>query len=281
MSSSRVESSGGQAPTAPVAVFRGGVYRLSAYSDDWRGSGLRRTRLARHNWQRVGRLALLHAKTNDALAELLNVNVNLPREYASFLGIDNATLARMDQPASVSLLEQAKQFKYVINAEGHGGWADRLARLLLSPQLVLAQDLAARLWFEGLLAPGVTHLSIDSNFRNLSSVVLWARDHEDEVRAMVRRANKAMEAALSVRGIRFFVRELLRQYTKRLLRYRPRRHARAVRFECRPRGEPATCRTPDAGLRLIPGVGCAFVAADGSGRRLATLHRASRTIVGG
>ena len=35
---------------------------------------------------------------------------------------------------------QARRFRYVINAEGHGGWADRLYYLLLSPMTVVAQD---------------------------------------------------------------------------------------------------------------------------------------------
>ena len=267
-------------PPAPSAVFRGGIYRLSAYSDDWRASGLRRTRLDRDNWRRIGRLALLQARSEPgSVAGLINVNVAVPQDYARWLGIDNGTLRAMDHPAGLSMLEQARQFRYVINAEGHGGWADRLARLLLSPQLVIAQDLAARLWFEGLLTPGVTHLTTDSNFRNLSRVVRWARRHEAEVAAMVDRANEVVEAAVSVGGIRFYVREILRQYTRRLLRYAPRRDLRAIQFSCLPRGQPARCRASGS-VRLINEVGCAFVAADGSGRRLSTLHEASQTIAG-
>ena len=42
----------------------------------------------------------------------------------------------------LTMEEQIRGFQYVVNAEGHGGWADRLYQLLLSPQLVLAQDRA-------------------------------------------------------------------------------------------------------------------------------------------
>ena len=270
----------GKPAPASSAVFRGGIYRLSAYSDDWRTSRLRRTRLNRDNWRHIGRLALLQARSDPGgAAGLLNVNMAVPGPYAQWLGIDNRTLGAMDRPAGLTMIEQARRFRYVINAEGHGGWADRLARLLLSPQLVIAQDLAARLWFEGLLTPGVTHLTTDSNFRNLSRVVRWARRHEPEVVAMVGRANEAVEAAVSVGGIRFYVREILRQYTRRLLSYAPRRDPRAIRFSCLPRGQPARCR--DSGsVRLIKEVGCAFAAADGSNRRFSTLHQASQTIAG-
>ena len=266
---------------APVAAFRGGLYRLSAYSDDWRRSGLRRTLISADNWRTVGRLALLHAKSEPSTAPLLNVNMAIPDVYASALGISNASRALMDAPAGLSLAAQSARFAYVINAEGHGGWADRLARLLLSPQLVIAQDLAARLWFEGLLRAGATHLSVDSNFRNLSAVIRWARQHDAEVRRMVASANEVMEAVTSVGGIRFFVRELLQQYTARLVRYRPRRAKRAIRFECPSHGEAAQCQAPgESSPRRLDGVRCAFVAADGSGRRYSTLHDASQTIPG-
>ena len=84
------------------------------------------------------------------------------------------------------------------------------------------------LWFEPLTAPGVTHLAIDSNMRNLSAAVAWAASHNTEVTlaltlalnpspnrnpnpnpnqvaAMVSRANAAMDVALSVGGIRRYV----------------------------------------------------------------------------
>ena len=91
-----------QAAPAPVAAFRGGVYRLSSYSDDWRRSGLRRTRLTSDNWRGIGRLALLHAKADGAIADLIDVNIALPEAYVHALKIDNATLARLDRPAQMA-----------------------------------------------------------------------------------------------------------------------------------------------------------------------------------
>jgi len=38
--------------------------------------------------------------------------------YDTVLGIDNATLASMDKPPSLSMNEQQERFRYVINAEG-------------------------------------------------------------------------------------------------------------------------------------------------------------------
>ena len=49
-------------------------------------------------------------------------------------------MSLLDEPLMLSMENQTRSFQYVVNAEGHGGWADRLYQLLLSPQLVLAQD---------------------------------------------------------------------------------------------------------------------------------------------
>ncbi len=60
--------------------------------------------------------------------------------------MSDATLALLDEPQGVPLRTQLFRFRYGLNVEGHGGWADRLYFLLLSPQLVLAQDLPMRAW---------------------------------------------------------------------------------------------------------------------------------------
>ena len=213
--------------------------------------------------------------SGDAEPEL-NVHVSLNPAYTRELGLEAAQEARMDVPATLPMDKQQQLFRYVINAEGHGGWADRLYQLLLSPQLVLAQDLPARLWYEQLLAPGVTHLSVDSNFGNLSAVVRWARAHPREVEAMVASANRAADLATSLRGARAYVSELLRRYAELQQRsYRPRRHWRAVRFACRPSGESRECKIGGA-RRTHRGERCAFFSADGGA--FDTLYDAAQTL---
>ena len=90
-----------------------------------------------------------------------------------------------------------------------------------------------------------------------------------------------MEAAASVAGIRFYVRELLRQYSARL-GYRPRPHPRAVQFRCVPTGEAAGCEVPFSsdGARAveqkIDGTVCGFVVPGGGGGLASTLHDAAQ-----
>ena len=129
----------------------------------------------------------------------MNVSLSRIKGMQRYLRIPNATLESMDKPEKLAWRAQQAGFRYVLNIEGHGGWADRLYQLLLSPMLVIAQDLPSRLWYEGVLSPGVTHLAVDSNLRNLSEAVRWANAHR-QVLAMVAAANEAMEAATSVAG---------------------------------------------------------------------------------
>ena len=266
-----------------AAVFRGGIYRLVTYSDEWRSRGVNRTVVTPSNFRRMFRTALL----SHASDELVDVNLrhggpadNLNKygRWVKELGIGEAEMAALDQPEKLGMAAQQAGFRYVLNVEGHGGWADRLYQLLLSPMLVIAQDLPSRLWYEGVLSPGVTHLAVDSNLRNVSEAVRWANAHPAEVRAMVAAANEAMEAATSVAGIRFYVRELLRQYSARL-GYRPRPHPRAVQFRCAPTGETVGCEVPfshDGLERRIHGEACSFVVPGGGGRTAHTLHEAAQ-----
>ena len=267
------------------AVFRGGVYRLSAYSDRWRTRGCRKTLLTDKNNRRIGRTALLHALTSETVRSLVNVNVFVDA-YAKRLGLNASLLEQVATPAFLSLAEQSARFRYALNIEGHGGWADRLYKLLLSPMLVIAQDVAPRLWFETALRAGETHLTVDSNFRNLTAVISWARRHDAQVTKLAQNAHEAMDDVLSVDAIRWYVRELVNEYTSHLLRRTTVRHPRAIRFECEDSSENlGNCHVPGRGLtarKQLLGTRCAFVGADSAGgqkRRFATLHKAAQALL--
>ena len=271
-----------------VAGFRGGVYRLNIYSDRWRTLGARRTPVTRQNWRDVGRTALLAFKERggDGAASLLNlhlkVNASLkvPSKWGGWtqlLGVPDATKAMMDAPYGIPMSAQARKFAYTVNVEGHGGWADRLYQLLLSPMLVLAQDLPFKLWYEHFGAAGTTHLAVDSNLRNLSDAIRWARAHDAEARAMVGAAQRAMDVATSVAGIRLYVKELLTQYSA-LLRGSGGGSAplpRAVRFVCEPTAECRSCAGEGGKERAMCGERCSFVGPT-TGTRFETLHFAGK-----
>lgn len=261
-----------------VAVFRGGLYRMNVYSDDWRAKGVKRIEFTPENWRQLGRPALLQARLNEGGSKVLNVNFKAMEfnNWAEPLRISNDVLKVLDAPETMQLSEQQEKFRYTVNVEGHGGWADRLYRLLMSPQLVIAQDLPFRLWYESFLKAGKTHLIVDSNFRNLSAVVMWAQQHPQQVDEMVAAANAATSMSTSVAGIRMYVRQLLTQYAK-LFKYPPELQPRAIRFKCEPSPECRQCQTPTKPPqpREVCGTRCTFRVGD---ERYDTLHQASHSL---
>merc|ERR1711871_3661 len=108
---------------------------------------------------------------------------------------------------------------------GHGGWADRGYKLLLRPQLTLMQDMPALPWYQLFLQPHVHYLPVDSNLKNLTEAIIWAREHDDEVQRMVRAANALTRELVRPRSIFRYTEEMLSGYA-RLLKYRPRLHPR-------------------------------------------------------
>ncbi len=114
---------------------------------------------------------------------------------------------------------------------------------------------------------------MDSGLHNLSASVRWARANDALVQQMVARAQQVAEALTSTAGMRLYVRELLRLYSRKLA-YTPKRSARAVRFQCRATGACRSCVAHEGRNRTLCGRRCAFVTA--SGRRFATLHAAAR-----
>ena len=218
-----------------VAVFRGAPHRLNVYSDRWRERGARRTAITADNWRGLGRLALLKAKAE--FPSLLNVHVGSGEVgghsdgLRERLEIGHEVWGSQDTPAKLSLEEQADSFKYMLNVEGHGGWADRLLLLLFLPALVLNQDMPARLWFETSLKPWQHYVPVDSNLRNLSAAITWAREHDDEARKIAERGRAVALRWLAPAAVFTYAEELLLQYEP-LMHYTPSLDARAVRFNC-------------------------------------------------
>ena len=99
---------------ARKAVFRGGVYRLSVYTDRWRSVGAQKTMLTKSNWMQVGRTSLLRALLSRDARHLVDANVFL-QPFAERLGINTTTLSMMSSPTSISLAEQQARFRYVLN----------------------------------------------------------------------------------------------------------------------------------------------------------------------
>ena len=219
----------------PVAVFRGGAHRLNVHSESWRESGPRRSPVTAANWHAVGRTAMIAQRASAG--KLLNVNLT-PSGAAGHsdhlqkrLGIPNSSWNQLDSPQSMSFLEQVDRFKYTVNVEGHGGWADRLYKPMLSGQLVMMQDLPARLWYEAPLKPWIHYVPVDSGLKNLSDGVHWAREHDGHAKKMADASREVMLRWLAPGAMFRYTEELLLGYAK-LFTHTSALSPRAVRFSC-------------------------------------------------
>jgi hypothetical protein len=265
----------------PMAVFRGSVHRLSVYSARWRQQGPRRTSIARNNWHEVGRTALIRAKMQrpDLFnIRLLSHSVETKDSLPYALAIDNTTWASMDRPEFLPMSEQ-QRFKYSINVEGHGGWADRAYKLFLGPQLVLAQDMPAMPWYQRFLRAGVHYVPVDSNLANITQAVMWARAHDDEAQRMVVNANEDVRQLVTPKAMFRYSEAVLEKYAQ-LMRYQPTLHKRAVPFQCDEiASSNRTCKLHRAGAKpetmKLGETYCTFRSRDGGTKRFHTLYEAS------
>ena len=184
----------------------------------------------------------------------------------------------MDRPEFLPMSEQ-QRFKYSINVEGHGGWADRAYKLFLGPQLVLAQDMPALPWYQLFLRAGVHYLPVDSNLANITQAVIWAREHDNEAQRMVVTANEDVRELVRPKAMFRYSEALLEKYAQ-LLRYQPVLHKRAVPFQCDEiASSNRTCKFHRDGAKpetvKLGETYCSFRPRDGSNKRFHTLYEAS------
>ena len=231
-----------------VAIFRGSVHRLNVYSQDWRRVGPRRVQITADNWASVGRTALLPAK--ERRPELLNARLGSGSLLGHSdrielrLGIPNRTWEAQDKGSFMPFSEQLS-YKYSVNVEGHGGWADRLYKLMLHEQLALLQDLPAKLWYEAALRPWEHFVPVAADLSDLPEKIEWARSHDEQAQRMAAAAREVTTRWLTPAAMFRYTEEMLLGYAE-LVKHVPTPSPRAIAFQCR--------RRP--GLRL-PGNGSA------------------------
>lgn len=199
-----------------AAVWRGSLLDWYAYGLAWSSNRtMKQSRFHAANWKQAGRMALAYQKCSHP--SLFNVrmkllNSKLGRDKSDFAHECSQTMSH-DQPEHLTLAEQAARFRYVVNVEGNGGWADRLRQLLLSGMVVLQQDMPAREWFEPLLRPWEHYVPVSSTLHNLSAAVDWVRAHDAKARRMQAAAASVLEEVLSVRAMVMYQTEVFRRYS--------------------------------------------------------------------
>ena len=202
-------------------VFRGHLRQYS-YCGGWPDSDPRyREPVTAANWRTLGRAAIWAKRIEHP--ELLNANFGNHAEMARTWGLSAAEAEARDEPNSISMLDQARQFRYLVHAEGQCGSADRLKQSLASPMLLLKQGSPCHEWFEPFFEPWVHYVPLDGNFSNLTAGVVWARTNNEKAKRMVANANARIQQVVSVAG--------LYEYSERLVTGYAERFANAARSE--------------------------------------------------
>jgi hypothetical protein len=104
----------------------------------------------------------------------------------------------------LSMTEQEDLFKYIISAEGHGGWADRLYELLLYDVGLIVQEHPCKEWNEEMFFPFQHYIPVANDFSNLLGRIQWAERHPHAVQDMIRSRLVQAKHVLSRKGITTF-----------------------------------------------------------------------------
>ena len=102
------------------------------------------------------------------------------------------------------MVEQEDLYKYIVSAEGHGGWADRLYELLLYDVGLIVQEHPCKEWYEEMFFPFQHYIPVANDFSNLLGRIQWAERHPHAVQDMIRSRLVQAKHVLSRKGITTF-----------------------------------------------------------------------------
>ena len=144
--------------------------------------------------------------------------VDLPAEDT--LHQDNLTLPHDTKP-EMSLADQVKKYKYIINADGHCA-ALRLRQLLASDSAVLWIESDQVEWFYPLLQPFVHYIPVRFDVHHtdtdplpdLLNKIAWAEANPKVVAGIVHNANKFATTHLSEHALSCYSFQLLDEYAR-------------------------------------------------------------------
>lgn len=175
------------------AVFRGGnrpsmYFRNKSEADD--------------HCNEVGRTRLLYLSKQQP--DLLDVSIG------GSCGGSRTVLERLEP-------KEHHKFKYIMYAEGNCMWADRTRQQVFGPSVIIKQETPCGQFFEPLLKPFTHYIPTDFFFMDTIEKVKWAKEHDEDAKAIVKNANEFAHNFLSLRGIEAYVEVLLEEYTALLV----------------------------------------------------------------
>eukprot|EP00543_Licmophora_paradoxa_P007217 CAMPEP_0202442158 /NCGR_PEP_ID=MMETSP1360-20130828/1619_1 /ASSEMBLY_ACC=CAM_ASM_000848 /TAXON_ID=515479 /ORGANISM="Licmophora paradoxa, Strain CCMP2313" /LENGTH=459 /DNA_ID=CAMNT_0049057431 /DNA_START=166 /DNA_END=1546 /DNA_ORIENTATION=+ len=113
-------------------------------------------------------------------------------------------------------MKQQEAYKYILHAEGHDGWANRLSTLLAMQNVIIRQFNAPyEEWYSAFLQPWVHYIPVDHLFNYLPSIVKWCMMHDGDVQQISKNADLYAKTFLPARQQLEMTRTILEEYSKR------------------------------------------------------------------
>lgn len=110
-------------------------------------------------------------------------------------------------------LEEQERFKYIVYAEGHGGWANRLKTILGMQSAVIMQVNNGNYeWYSQDLQPWVHYIPVDHLFISLPAVIEWANRNDHLVKAISMNADRYFDRYLSASAMTLRLGMLLKDF---------------------------------------------------------------------
>ena len=157
-------------------------------------------------------------------------------------------------------MSDMESFKYIIYAEGHCHFANRLRQLLFMGTVILKQEVDCDEHYAGLLRPFEHYIPVDYQFSNLTTALRWADDHPQMVKQIRKNMHAYAEKWLSPKAVLDYVIELILAYSKLVL-YDVKLRPGALRvppmaaYVGDVRGEGAPAKETSMKPRLVESVG--------------------------
>ena len=160
--------------------------------------------------KKCGRTALLYQALRSAKRNMFNVSLTSGYSISHYAFNLNAT---EDVPRYLTT-EQFEAFRYIIYAEGHCQWANRLRKHLFMGAVIIMQVTQCVEPYGLRLKPWVHFIPVDYWFTNLTEAVVWGETHQLEAQQMIERMHRYAEEHVSARGILHFIGQLMLKYSE-------------------------------------------------------------------
>ena len=171
--------------------------------------------------EHCGRTGLLHKALTSSLREKFNVSLTSGYDFAKWY-------KQYGPPSSPTFVPffQFGSFKFIIYAEGHCHYANRLRSLLFLDAILLKQEVECCEFYD-MLRPWVHYVPVSYTFSNLTQAMRWALENPRKLRQMRENVREYAQATLEPRRVLAYTQQVLERYAA-LLTYQVRLHKDAT-----------------------------------------------------